>query len=221
MTRRAMVLLLLAAVFGTVGATGSPASAAGPVGGSSAEIFATNNTTVITDPNDARLRDRLTEFATEVRGLIRSGGAKPGDSTLLDGVFWSTERQKITYERSRRFEVKRTSQQGLHYTAGLIRKRYDQEAVLTFERLAKGSPRVDAFEVEIPGLGVQKFRDGLLADLAVRDRLFGGSVTVSGGKLVLVAELADLALVRRFVANLGGQWSDKTIRYGDREFVTA
>ena len=44
-----------------------------------AEIFATNNTAVITDPADPRLNDRLTDFARQVTRIISEGGGRPGD----------------------------------------------------------------------------------------------------------------------------------------------
>ena len=41
-----------------------------------AEIFATNNTAVITDPADPRLQDRLKGFAREVERIIDDSGAR-------------------------------------------------------------------------------------------------------------------------------------------------
>ena len=41
-----------------------------------AEIFATNNTAVITDPADPRLQDRLKGFAREVERIVEDGGAR-------------------------------------------------------------------------------------------------------------------------------------------------
>jgi hypothetical protein len=46
----------------------------------------------------------------------------------------------------------------------------------------------------------------------------GGSVTL-GGRLILIAALADVQLVERFVGELGGDLDDATIRRGRREFV--
>lgn len=44
-------------------AIAAPAAAADDGAPADAEIFATNNTAVITDPDDPRLRDELKEFA--------------------------------------------------------------------------------------------------------------------------------------------------------------
>jgi len=183
-----------------------------------AEIFATNNTAIITDPADPRLNTRLVRFAQQVRRIIRDNGARPRGSTLLNGVFWSEDLQQTTYERSREFDVNRTDSIELHHVAELIRKQFDQESVLTFEYLPQTSTRTDAIEVEIPGLDVRRLHDGLVADPIARDHLQGGSVTLDG-TLILIAELADLELVQRFVTQLGGDWTKRTVHYGDLEFV--
>jgi hypothetical protein len=52
-----------------------------------AEIFATNNTALITDPDDPRLDARLNGFARRVTRIIDAGGGTPRESQLLDGVF--------------------------------------------------------------------------------------------------------------------------------------
>jgi hypothetical protein len=183
-----------------------------------AEIFASNNTAIITDPADPRLNTRLVRFAQQVRRTIRDNGAHPHGSTLLNGVFWSADLQQTTYERSREFDVNRTDPIELHHIAELIRKQFDQESVLTFEYLPRTSTRTDAIEIEVPGLDVQRLHDGLIADPIARDHLQGGSVTLQG-TLILIAELADLELVQRFVTQLGGDWTERTVHYGDLEFV--
>ncbi|GAA2593948.1 hypothetical protein SMC26_43090 [Actinomadura fulvescens] len=183
-----------------------------------AEIFATSNTAIITDPADPRLRTRLTRFDRQVRRIIADNGARTRRSTLLDGVFWSSDLQQATYERSRRFDLDRTDPLELHHIADLIRKQFRQESVLTFEHLPSGSPRADAVRIQVPGLDVRRLHDGLAADPAARDRLYGGSVTLRG-HLILVAELADLDLARRFVTRIGGDWNRATLHHGDREFV--
>ena len=86
----ALALALLAAA--------APAAAAH----TDAEIFATDNTAVITDPDDPRLDDRLIGFARRVERIIEQGGGRPRGSELLDGVFAAPE---LTFERSRRFDV--------------------------------------------------------------------------------------------------------------------
>jgi hypothetical protein len=214
--RRRLVVPLLTLLFAFLAtATARPADAAALA---QAQIFATNNTAIITDPADPRLNDRLVRFAQQVRRIIREGGAAPRGSTLLNGVFWSEDLRQTTYERSREFDVNRTDPIELHHIAELIRKQFDQESVLTFESLPRMSPRVDAIEVEIPGLNVQRLHDGLVADPVARDHLQGGSVTLDG-TLILVAALADLELVRDFVTELGGDWTKRSLLYGDLEFV--
>jgi Ca2+-binding RTX toxin-like protein len=68
-----------------------------------AEIFATNNTAVITDPADPRLDDPLVGFERDVSRLIEAGGGRVRSSDLLDGVFASDG--TTTFERSRVFAV--------------------------------------------------------------------------------------------------------------------
>ncbi|MFE0649350.1 hypothetical protein ACFVZH_12250 [Streptomyces sp. NPDC059534] len=183
-----------------------------------AEIFATDNTSVITDPDDPRLDTRLTRFGHEVRAIVRAHGARPGASELLDGVFWSDELKQATYERSREFDVDRVGRDGLRHIAGVVAKRYEQESVLTFRCLPRTSPETAAAEIEVPGVSASALRAALLADPEARDRLVGGSVTL-GGRLILVAPLADLPLARAFTAGLGADWDGAQVRYGDREFV--
>ncbi|MFB6840764.1 hypothetical protein [Streptomyces sp. NPDC056361] len=183
-----------------------------------AEIFATDNTAIITDPDDPRLDTRLVRFGREVRAIIRAHGARPGSSELLDGVFWSGELQQATYERSREFDVNGAGRDGLHHIAGVIAKRYEQEAVLTFRCLPRTSPETDAVEIEVPGVSASALREALVADPEARERLGGGSVTLDG-RLVLVAPVADLPLARAFADELGADWEQAEVRYGDREFV--
>ncbi|MEV6950337.1 hypothetical protein [Streptomyces sp. NPDC051183] len=206
----------------TLGAAGTGTAQASPSsparGCPTAEIFATNNTATITDPADPRLKTRLTRFDHDVRDIIRTHGAKPGASTLLDGVFWSGDLKQATYERSREFDVNRVGPAGLHHIADVIRKEYKQESVLTFRCLPRTSPETDAVEIRADGVNPTRLHDALLADPEVRDRLGGGSVTV-GGRLILIAPLADLPLARKFTESLGVDWSKAEIRYGDEEFV--
>lgn len=184
-----------------------------------AEIFATDNTAVITDPGDPRLNTRLNRFACDVRATIRAQGADPEASTLLDGVFWSSDLQSATYERSREFDVDDVTSAQLRDIAETVRKQYRQESVLTFEYLPADASGADALIAEVPGFDVQRLHDALLADSEARDTLYGGSVTVRGGKLVLVASRADEGVVRDFVGRLGGDWSQAEVHYGAREFV--
>ncbi|MFD9405853.1 hypothetical protein ACFWBN_02350 [Streptomyces sp. NPDC059989] len=201
---------------GTGSAHASPASSPGCP--AAAEIFATDNTAIITDPADPRLRTRLKRFEHDVREIIRTHGAKPGSSTLLDGVFWSEELKQTTYERSREFDVNRVGPEGLHHIADVIRKQYQQESVLTFRCLPRSSPDTDAVEIQAPGVSPTRLHDALLADPEARERLGGGSVTLDG-RLVLIAPLADLPLARKLAADLGVDWNTAEVRYGDEEFV--
>ena len=70
-----------------LGALAFLAIAAPAASAQDAEIFATNNTAVITDPADPRLNDRLKDFARQVERIIDEGGGKARGSELLDGVF--------------------------------------------------------------------------------------------------------------------------------------
>jgi hypothetical protein len=58
-----------------------------------AEIFATNNTAVITDPADPRLSDPLRAFERKVERIVERGGGVARGSQLLDGVFFSSDLQ--------------------------------------------------------------------------------------------------------------------------------
>jgi hypothetical protein len=183
-----------------------------------AEIFATNNTAVITDPADPRLDDELRGFERKVERIIRRGGGDPEGSQLLDGVFFSSELGTTTFERSRDFDVDDVTQKELREIADTVRRRFGQQSVLTFDYPERPWHPVDAVEVEVPGLDAQSLRDGLLADAEARERLFGGSVTLDG-RLLLIAGLEDLELVERFVTDIGGDFDAAAIRPGRREFV--
>jgi RTX calcium-binding nonapeptide repeat (4 copies) len=183
-----------------------------------AQIFATNNTAVITDPADPRLGDPLRGFAREVERVIAKGGGSPRGSQLLDGVFFSSDLGTTTFERSREFDVDHVADDELHAIADTIRARFDQESVLTFDNLRPGDDEINAVELEVPGVSAQALRDGLLADQTAREELFGGSVT-QDGHLLLVAELADAQLARDFAATIGGDLGRAQTRYGESEFV--
>jgi hypothetical protein len=183
-----------------------------------AEILATNNTAVITDPADPRLDDELRGFERKVERIIRRGGGDPEGSQLLDGVFFSSDLGTTTFERSRDFDVDDVTQEELREIADTVRVRFGQQSVLTFDYPERPWHPVDAVEVEVPGLDAQSLRDGLLADAEARETLFGGSVTLDG-RLLLIAGLEDLELVERFVTDIGGEFEDATIRPGRREFV--
>ena len=183
-----------------------------------AEIFATNNTAVITDPADPRLDDPLKAFAREVERIVERGGGTPRDSQLLDGVFFSSDLGTTTFERSRAFDVDHVAEDELHGIADGIRARFQQQSVLTFDHLPRGDDEVDAIELEVPGVTAQALRDGLLADATARERLFGGSVTLDE-RLLLVADLADAELARTFAGQIGGDLRRAQTRYGERDFI--
>ncbi|MFF3580165.1 hypothetical protein [Streptomyces mirabilis] len=211
----ATVTALMLGAAGAGSAQASPAARGCPT----AEIFATDNTAIITDPADSRLDTRLTRFDHEVREIIHANGARPGSSTLLDGVFWSGGLKKATYERSREFDVDQVGRDGLHHVADVLAKQYHQESVLTFRCLPRTSPDTDAVEIQAPCVSRTRLQDALLADAEARDRLGGGSVTLDG-RLILIAPLADLPVARRFTAELGVDWNRAVVRYGDEEFVS-
>ncbi len=125
-----------------IGALALLAFAAPAASAQDAEIFATNNTAVITDPADPRLQDRLKGFANQVERIIDEGGGKPRGSELLDGVFAGDA--GLTFERSRVFDVDRVSEDELHTIADTIRARFGQQSVLTFDHLPAHSDDVDA-----------------------------------------------------------------------------
>ncbi|HUQ61643.1 hypothetical protein [Lentzea sp.] len=182
------------------------------------EIFATNNTAIITDPADPRLQDRLVAFDREVRGIVRANGGVTTRSTLLDGAFWSSDQQQTTFERSRKFDVT-LDEESLRRTASTISKQFRQESVLTFRFLPANSPEVDAVQVEVEGITAQQVRQGLLDDAVAREKLGGGSVTLQN-KAILIAGVDDLPTVRAFVANIGGDWRKAKVRKGTWEFVS-
>jgi len=215
----AILVLALATTFALGGAQDALAAAsAGPVPQGPSMIFATDNTAIITDPNDPRLDTRLVGFEVQVESIVRHGGAQPRRSLLVDGVFWSSDLQQITYETSREFDVARATPTELHDIADTIRVRFHQESVLTFRLLPQASPDVNAVLIETPGIDVQRLHDGLVANPAVRDELVGGSVTTQH-ELLEIASIGDLDLALRFIASIGGNPANTRIQYGADEFV--
>jgi hypothetical protein len=210
---RRLAIPLLAAL-----ALAAPPSALAHGHDPDAQIFATNNTAVITDPADPRLSDPLKGFAREVERIVAKGGGSPRGSQLLDGVFFSSDLGTTTFERPREFDVDHVADDELHAIADAVRSRFDQESVLTFDNLRPGDDEINAVELEVPGVRAQALRDGLLADQTAREELFGGSVT-QDGHLLLVAELADAQLARDFAEQIGGDLSRAQTRYGESEFV--
>jgi len=183
-----------------------------------AELFATSNTAVITDPADPRLDARLVRFDASVKAIIRNGGGVPRGSRLLDGVFFSSELGTTTFERSRDFDLDSVTRRELHTIADRIRRRFHQQSVLTFDYAERPRDSRDAVEIELPGVSAKRLRDGLLGDAEARRRLVGGSRTLSG-RLVLIAARSDLPLAKRFATDIGGNVEAATVRFGHREFV--
>ncbi len=142
-----------------IGALAVLAIAAPAASAQDAEIFATNNTAVITDPADPRLDDRLKDFARQVERIIDDGGGVPLGSELLDGVFAGDA--GLTFERSRVFDVDRVSDDELHTIADTMRARFGQQSVLTFDHLPAGAEDVDAVQLEVPGVSAVALRNGL------------------------------------------------------------
>src|SRR5687768_3454110 len=97
-----MLAKIALAALAATAALAAPAAAA-----PDAELFATNNTSVITDPADPRLDVRLERFAQRVERIVERGGGTPRGSRLLDGVFFSEDIGFTTFERSRSFDVDR------------------------------------------------------------------------------------------------------------------
>jgi hypothetical protein len=221
-TRR--LVLVLTVLLGAALVVGSPTHA-DPVGCSPddpsrqrAELFATDNTVVITDPADPRLRDRLELFELQANATIVQDGASSAGSTLVDGIFWSDELKATTYERSRDFHLPCIDELQLHTLAHDIRQQFHQESVLTFAYLPQEAPRSDAVTIEAPDADTTRFHDVLAGDPVARQRVVGGSITESH-TLILVAGIADLALARRLVVDSGAQVSSVTVQYGHRELV--
>lgn len=214
-----VAVLAVGLLAGAGNAQAAPAAcAAGNPLQPTAELFATDNTATITDPDDPRLRTRLEGFELAVDGIAVRNIVLPVGSTLVSGVFWSDEQQQATYERSRAFHLACVAGPDLATLAEQVRSQFHQESVLTFEHLAQGAPGIDAVTVQVPGIDVRRFRDGLVANPDARERLVGGSVTESG-TLILVVDLTDLPLAQQFVTEIGGTWSTAEISTGDREFV--
>jgi hypothetical protein len=170
-----------------------------------AELFVTDNT----DPL----------FEIQADATIAQNGAAATGSTPLDGVYWSTELQQTTVERSREFHLCSPDELTLHTLAEALRRQFNQEAVLTFDYLPQDAPGADAIAVTVPDIDLARFRDAFVSDPAAHRRLRGGSVTTTDDTLILIAGNGDLDIARRLVGAAGGRWSAANIAYGKREFV--
>ncbi|OBA75966.1 hypothetical protein A5641_23390 [Mycobacterium sp. 1554424.7] len=183
-----------------------------------AELYATDNTAIIGDPTDPRLEDRLQLFEFQVDATVLGNGGLPAGSTLLDGVFWSSELQRATYERSRDFHLQCVGDLELHAIAAQVREQFHQESVLVFAYRRQGAPDADAVTLEVPDVDPNRFYDALAGDPLARARLGGGSVT-ERHTLILVADVGDLGVARSLATQAGGQAGAAAVRYGHREFV--
>jgi hypothetical protein len=184
-----------------------------------AELFATDNTAAITDPEASSLQDGLALFEMQADATMAQHGVAVTGSTLLDGVSWSPELRRATYERAREFHLCAADEPTLHTVAKALCDQFDQKTVLTFEYLPKQAPEADAITVAVPDIDLARYRDAFFADPTAHRRLLGGSVTTTDRTLILVAARADLDLVRRLVGEAGGNSNATTIAYGKREIV--
>lgn len=180
-----------------------------------AELFATDNTAVITDP--AAPQDGLQFFETQADLTIAQNGATVTGSTLLVGVSWSPELGRATYERSREFHLC-GAHESVHAAAAALRRQFNQQEVLTFEYLPQYAPDAGAVIITVPRVDVAHFRDALSADPAAHARMPDASVTTDH-TLILLAGNGDVEVARRLVGEAGGDWNAATTAYGRSEFV--
>jgi hypothetical protein len=201
-------------VFGpeTPAPTSPPAPACRP-----AELFATDNTAIVTDPD--QLQDGLELFEIQADVTITQNGAAVTGSALLDGAYWSNELNQTTYERSREFHLCSPGEPTLHTVAEALRRQFNQEAVLTFDYLHEHAPGANAVAVTVPDIDNARFREAFAADSAAHRRLKGGSVTAADHALILITANGDQDVARQLVGEAGGNWDDATIAYGRSEFV--
>ncbi|MEV5749080.1 hypothetical protein AB0L00_14780 [Actinoallomurus sp. NPDC052308] len=212
-TRSIAMVLGLTVAAGT--AAVAPADAAT---GSRAEFFATNETSGSFDPNDPALKTHLTAFARQAERIIRRNGGRTHGSTLLNGTFWYSSMQKADYERSREFHVDGVTSTKIHNIAHVLAQTYHQQSVLTFQYLPRGSKRVNAVQVQVRGVSLQKLHDVIQSDPELGEKLGGGSVTL-GGRLIELGAVSDLPLIKQLVAEVGADWAEAKVTYGAWEFV--
>jgi hypothetical protein len=211
------VLVVLMVLFGSTFTAPTHAAPCQP-----AELFATDNTAVITDPNSdtaAQLQDGLQLFEAQADATLAHNDDVVTGSTLLDGFTWSPELRRVTYERSREFHLCGTNGSS-HTAAAALRRQFHQQTVLTFDYLPQRAPGADSILVTAPGVDGASFRDALAADSAAHTLLPAGSVTTDQ-TLILVAGVGDLETAHRLVSEAGGNWDTATIAYGRRELVQA
>lgn len=183
-----------------------------------AELFATDNTDIITDPEDSRLRDPLAILDITVGADISIGGASSLGSALVDGLFWSDRQQRLTYERSRDFELCVHDEGQLHNIADEVAHQFRQESVLTFEHLPPEVQNADAVELRVPEANIARFASALASDARARVRLHGGSLT-EDRTLILIVARDDVPLASRILKESLQPAPSQSVVYGKREFV--
>jgi len=207
------VWLLIAG--GTAVAPGS--ANAEPASCHPAELFASDN-------RDSREPDELAPgqlrlFEIQADATLALNRAPATGSVLLDGVFWSDERQQVSTERSRQFHLCVADEPTLHAAAEALRRQFDQQAVLTFDYPTETVRDPHAALITVPGIEFARFRDAFTADEDAHHRLLGGSVSAAEPTLILVAGNGDLDIARRLVEASGGDWGTADVAFGDREIV--
>lgn len=194
------VLVGLLVLFGTAFPAPSQAAPCHP-----AELFVTD--------------DAAPLFELQADATIAGNGIAVTGSTPLDGVYWSTRSQRLTFERSREFHLCTADQPTLHSAAEAVRRQFNQESVLSFEYLPQRAPEDNAIIVTIPDVEAARLGDALATDPTARTRLRGGSVTTTDHTLILVANQDDRDIARRLIGEAGGNWDAATIAWGRSEFV--
>lgn len=194
------VLLWLLVLFCVVSPAPSEAAPCQP-----AEFFVTDNADPLFEPQ--------ADVTITLNGVAVTG------STPLDGVYWSSALQRVTFERSREFHLCGAGEPALHIAAEALRRQFDQEAVLSFDYLPQHAPEQNAILITVPDVDIQRLGTALAADPAARTRLRGGSVTATDHTLILVAANDDRDVARRLVGEVDGDWDAAVIDYGRSEFV--
>ncbi|WP_240748569.1 hypothetical protein [Mycobacterium paragordonae] len=177
-----------------------------------AELFASDN-------RDSPEPGQLQLFEIQADATLALNRAPATGSVLLDGVFWSEERQQVSTERSRQFHLCVADEPTLHAAAEALRRQFDQQAVLTFDYPTETVRDPQAALITVPGIEFARFRDAFTADEDARHRLLGGSVSAAEPTLILVAGNGDLDIARRLVEASGGDWATADVAFGDREIV--
>ncbi|MEE6178497.1 hypothetical protein [Mycobacterium sp. 050134] len=200
------VLVWLMVLFGAVSiASGASIAPSKATPCQPAELFVTDNS----DPL----------FESQADETLDRNGIEVTGSTPLDGAYWSTALQRLTFERSREFHLCDADGSALHAAAEALRRRFDQASVLTFDYLPPQAPQENAILITVPDIDIGRLGGALAADPTARSRLRGGSVTATDHTLILVAGEGDREVARRLVGEAGGDWDTAAIAGGRGEFV--